>query len=112
MFVSAGKRAISATLATLLLAGQLMAGESNCQQQIRAAFRRIVGRWPRANEVKILARLHHRQLSVFQADPDAAESLLNVGASSTESRGEPARHAALTFVISLIFNLNEAIVKQ
>ncbi len=98
--------------ASRVLAAQLLATGSDRQRQIGGAWRRIVGRWPRPEECEILDELYHRQLSHFREKPDAAKRLLSVGASPSSVRPDPSEHAALTFVVSLMFNLNEAIVKH
>ena len=99
--------------ASRTLAEELIArGNISTTQQITEAFRRITGRRPRPSDVELLAELHGDLLQEFEDDPDAARSFRQVGQSTVRGELDPAQHASLAFVISLIFDLTETIVPR
>ena len=107
--------------------------------RMRLAFRHVLGRSPDAKETAALVKLYDSQLAEYRDNQEAALSLIQVGDSQApvrprqitnrnpasdsfspaagQSNGDaehlpdPAQLAALTTVISAIFNLDEAITK-
>ncbi|MDA0933290.1 MAG: hypothetical protein O3C51_07510, partial [Planctomycetota bacterium] len=60
---------------------------------------------------RVLARGFARARSRFEAEPDTARALLEVGASRAEATLEPADLAALTLVANTILNLDEVLTR-
>jgi hypothetical protein len=56
-------------------------------------------------------RTYETELAVFQAVPDRAQSLLMVGDSKRDAAIEPAHHAAMTIIMSMILNLDETLTR-
>ena len=83
------------------------------RERVRAAFRRILGRSPDANETSALVRLYDSQLAEYRGEQEAARALIRVGDFPPPDHvlAEPAELAAWTTVVSAIFNLDEAITK-
>jgi hypothetical protein len=64
-----------------------------------------------AKERPVLRKLHDRALKTYQADADAAKSLLAVGESKTDMQLSAVELAAWTLVASEIMNLDESLTK-
>jgi hypothetical protein len=75
-------------------------------------FRRVLGRRPTDYDQASLRRMHERQLALYRADAEAAQQLLDVGASDRDKTLDPAEHAALTAVCLGLFNLDEALTRE
>ena len=89
----------------------LEAGKSSTDR-VRFAFQLATARAPSDRELQtLLAGLERRMLS-FQADPESAKKLLNVGEKKPASRLDPAELAAYTITASVILNLDETITKE
>lgn len=78
---------------------------------IDSAFERIVSRRPGPPEKEILLTMLADNREYFLGDVTATEALLTVGTVPVPADLEPTNLAALTMVISAIFNLDEAQVK-
>ena len=74
-------------------------------------FRAATGRAIMPGEQRVLARGFARARSRFEAEPDTARALLEVGASRAEATLEPADLAALTLVANTILNLDEVLTR-
>ncbi|NNJ25417.1 DUF1553 domain-containing protein [Alienimonas chondri] len=73
------------------------------------AFRTLTSRPPTEAETAVLQRLYADQFARFEADPKAAEELLNVGSAPRSADLDPARHAALTATVNALMNLDESV---
>lgn len=89
-----------------------MAATPDLDGRLARAFRRVVGRVPTAYDLAELRRAHARQLECFSSDPDAARSLLAVGATPPNDSIDPVAHAALATTCLLILNLDEALTRE
>jgi hypothetical protein len=99
--------------AARVLSTQLTAnGSLTIEEKITLAFRKIIIRKPAAEEVKILLESYQEELKRFKADPLQAQKFLQVGAYPQEKNIDAAQCAALMHVVSLIYNLDEAISKS
>jgi hypothetical protein len=76
------------------------------------AFRKIIIRKPAAGEVKILMESYNQELKRFKANPLQAQKFLQIGAYPQADKTDQTACAALMHVISLIYNLDEAISKS
>lgn len=79
---------------------------------LRQMFRRVLSRFPEADELDLLKALLEKQCARFAADPAAAERLLSVGESKSRCPAAPAELAAWTVVAQTILNLDEAITRR
>jgi hypothetical protein len=80
--------------------------------RLMEAFRRVCGRRPAADELRILRRGLDRALATYRANPSAAEAYLKVGESPRDASLDPAEHAAYAGVCLTIFNLDEALTRE
>jgi hypothetical protein len=99
--------------AARVLATQLTAeGSLDIEGKITLAFRKIIIRKPAAEEVAILLNSYQEELARFKANPLLAQKFLQIGAYPQEKNIDATRCAALMHVVSLIYNLDEAISKS
>jgi len=99
--------------ASRVLAERVLKGkETSDDDRLTKAFRLVLARKPSAAELKVLrgALAHHRKF--YQQDPQAALKLLKVGERPRDEKLDPAETAALTNVVSVILNLDEALNKE
>ncbi len=80
--------------------------------QIEYAFRLAVGRRPTAGERPVLRSALERMRKAFATDPKRAEELTSAGEAPRASGLDPAGHAAMTALCSLILNLDETITRS
>jgi hypothetical protein len=98
--------------AARVLAARLVADASlSDEAKIVQAFRKILTRRPTEKEVAILKQGYGEELTRFQATPEKARKLLQAG-EYPQNATDPARCAALMQVVSMIYNLDEAISKS
>ena len=93
----------SRALATLVLAEP---------RPIPRAFRRILSRLPTDRESALLQGLHRERLNHYQANPEAADRLLQVGKNPVNPGLDPVAMAAMTDVCHTIFNLSETLTRK
>lgn len=94
------------------LAERMMAEAKQPDARIALGFRALTAREPKPAEAKILRAAFDRAAARYGADRPAAEALLAQGESPRDESLDPARHAAYTYVASLLFNLDETITKE
>ena len=97
--------------ASRVFSQRLLAEKSTSEQKIVKAFRSIICRTPTTTEQKILTDYYEEQLQAFQQKKLDAASTLQVGEYKPETAADPVQSAALMKVISMVYNLEEAIVK-
>jgi hypothetical protein len=98
--------------ASRVLAQNLLAGSSSSMDQnIATAFRRIICRIPTAGEKKILDEFYQEQLQLFEQKKLNAATTLKVGEYPADSSLNQNQVAALMKTVSMIYNMEEAIVK-
>jgi hypothetical protein len=81
-------------------------------ERLDNAYRLTMARHPTPNERDVLLTLLDQQLKAFEADPNAAKELLQVGESKPNSHLNRNELAAWTTLASTILNLDEAITKE
>jgi hypothetical protein len=81
-------------------------------QRIERAFRVILTRKPTEQELTILSQGYREELARFRAAPEKANKLLRVGEHPQSERADPVSCAALMQVITILYNLDEAISKS
>jgi len=90
------------------LAGQLFSVSDDPAGIIDQAFRRILSRVPKESEATALFQFYLDSKENYESDQAEASALVAVGDSPAESFSDLAMGAAMTFTISMIFNLDEA----
>jgi mono/diheme cytochrome c family protein len=94
------------------MAERLLAAEGNDDQRIERAFRLVLARKPKAEELEILRGGLKRLRGQYAADAAAAKKLLAVGESKRDDKLDVTEHAAFTGLCNLILNLDEALTKE
>jgi hypothetical protein len=94
------------------LAERAMKTSPDRDSQIAFAFRRLLGRGPRSEEIAVLGTSFDRQLEEYRMAHQEAESLLKQGASPRDTSLNIAEHAALTGVMLAILNLDETLTRE
>jgi hypothetical protein len=82
------------------------------EEKITLAFRKIVSRRPKDHEIKILLKGYRDEHERYSANPAEASKYLKVGAYPQEDTLDPIECAAMMHVVSIIYNLDEAISKS
>ncbi len=77
------------------------------ERRIAFAFRRLLARWPDADEARLLRASLDKQLARFRTEPKAAAAFLG-----TATTLDPAEHAAYSAVCIGILNLDETLTKE
>lgn len=81
-------------------------------ESVALAFRMILSRVPEHKELELLVDLKAARLSHYQAHPESAQTLLQVGATPVDPNVDAARVAALSDVCHAMLNLSEAITRK
>jgi len=90
----------------------LTLGGTTPEQRINYAFRLALGRKPSATESRILEAGLQKRLSIYKADPAAAEKLVAVGDYPREPGIAAPELAAYTMTASVLINMDETINKE
>jgi hypothetical protein len=94
------------------LAGRILReATQDDEQRIRWAWRQVLGRDPKSEEVSLLLGLLQNHRGQFAAGPMAAEALVSIGISPRPD-GDAAELAAWTSVSRVLLNLNETITRN
>lgn len=101
--------------AARVLAGQVLRSGheqgKKPEEEISAAFRRVLTRKPEKSELQKLGALYRDELTRFQSSPGQAKKLLQTGRYPQNTALDPAEQSAMMLVVSAIFNLDEAMSK-
>ncbi len=81
------------------------------EARVVRAYRLATGSRPEPAVVARLVDAFEHERAVFEGQPERAEALLAVGESPRDTSLDPADHAALTLVCSIILNLDAALTK-
>jgi hypothetical protein len=81
-------------------------------ERIRWAWRKVLGREAKPEEVRALAELLGKHRAEFAAQKQSAAELLNVGISPHAAEIDVAEHAAWTSASRVLLNLNETITRN
>jgi len=98
--------------AARVLAEHCCQASAEIDVRLTRAFRQVVGRTPREQDLVILRRAYERQLKTYSENSAAAKALLTVGASPHDESLNAAEHAALSAVCLAILNLDEALTRE
>ncbi len=97
--------------ASRVLADKLLQDKSSTEVKITRAFRQIVSRQPKEQEIKKLTSYYADQLNVFKQSSNA-DKVLAVGEYPMSGKVNKTELAALMGVITVIYNLEETITKS
>jgi hypothetical protein len=86
-------------------------GGESVEGQIEMAYRLTTGVRPQAEVLGILKQSYAEELEIFQQQPERATKLLAVGESQRDEILDPASHAAMSVVASMILNLDETLTR-
>lgn len=98
--------------AARVLASRTLKESDKLDDQLASAFRRVICRPANQSEINRLRIAYDKQLAIYRADPEAAKSLLAVGATPRDSTLDVAQLAAMTAVCLGIVNLDEALTRE
>jgi hypothetical protein len=94
------------------LAERVLMAEGTDDHRIDRAFRLVLARGPKADEVDVLRGALRRLRSQYTADPAGAKKLLAVGESKRNEKLDATDHAAFTGLCNVIMNMDEALTKE
>ncbi len=80
--------------------------------QITVIVRRLLGRFPKPNEVDLLAGLFDEQHALFESNPEAATEFTSIGTSERDAEIDAADLAAMTTVVQAVMNHDQFIMKM
>lgn len=89
----------------------MLEGGTATNQRTQFAYRLLLARNARPQEIKLIQKALLAQLEVFHKDPKQAEKLLMVGESNANEKLDKAELAAWTLVASLLLNLDETLTR-
>jgi hypothetical protein len=82
------------------------------EEKIALAFRKIISRKTSDHEIEILSRGYQEEYERYSANPTEAKKYLQVGVYPQNDALDPVECAAMMHVVSIIYNLDEAISKS
>jgi hypothetical protein len=95
------------------LAGRILtAGGKTTPERLEFAFRAVLARPPRPDEVKVLTALLEKHQQEFAADKAAAEKLVKVGDLVSPASLDPVELAGWTSACRVLLNLHETITRN
>ncbi len=99
--------------AARVMAGKLLAefGDDDSKTVVES-YRRLTSHTPSTEQTKILEGLFTEQIAFFEARPDQAKKLLEVGDAPNAKKLAAPRHAAATVLVNAIMNLDQCVRKQ
>lgn len=98
--------------ARALAVRMLTEGGGNTQARLTWAWRQVLSRTPRADELKTMEALLDQQLAAYHADPAAAQALLKIGQSLLPQAADSAEVAASINLARVLLNLHETITRS
>jgi hypothetical protein len=86
-------------------------GGPSAEERIALAYRLVLARRPRPEEVEVVKEMLADQLADYRKSPEEAAKLLGVGESPRDASLDPIELAAWAVVSSTVLNLDEAVTK-
>ncbi|MGB8854000.1 MAG: PSD1 and planctomycete cytochrome C domain-containing protein [Pirellulales bacterium] len=87
-------------------------GGNSPDERVAWAWRQVLQRLPRVEELETIMPLYRQHLAAYQADRAAAESLVKVGFAPAPAGVDSAELAAWTHVARVLLNLHETITRH
>ena len=94
------------------LAVRIVKSGGDTGKRLDFAFREVLTRAPRENEIKVLVPLYEKHLQQYKADLASADKLLAVGESKAPADLDKAELAAWTSIARVLLNLHETITRN
>lgn len=82
------------------------------ENKVSLAFRKIISRYPNEEELEILLQGYREEYTRYREFPEEASKFLKVGTYPQDETLDPVETASMTHVVSIIYNLDEAISKS
>jgi len=98
--------------ASRVFAQKLVASKKPMEENLKFAFRSIVCLKPSKKQMEILTNYYDTQYALFKSNKLRANETLNVGEFPQVKNADKNESAALMKVISIIYNMEEAISKS
>jgi len=98
--------------AARVLAEKVLKANGDANEAIHSAFKRVLAREPKADEMNVLKQAFEKQIKHFQNDAAAAQAILSIGSAPRDTALLAEQHAAVTAVCLAIMNLDEALTRQ
>jgi hypothetical protein len=90
----------------------LKEGGADTKARLTWAWRQVLSRAPRPEEIKAIQPLLDKQLAEYRCNASAAQALLKIGQSPPPPDADPAELAAWTNIARVILNLHETITRS
>jgi hypothetical protein len=90
----------------------LKAGGADTKSRLTWAWRQVLSRAPRPDEIKTMEELLIKQLVEYRADAESAQALLKIGQTPPPQDLNPAELAAWTNIARVLLNLHETITRS
>ena len=90
----------------------LTEGGHTHEQRMTFAYRVVLTRRPKPQELRILVDAFRRYLKIYRADAESALKLLQVGESPRNESLDLSEHAAATVIGNLLLNLDKCISRE
>jgi hypothetical protein len=87
-------------------------GGKSTKSRVMWAWRQVLSRAPRADEIRTAESLLKKELAQYRADTASAEALLKIGQSPAPKDLNPAELAAWTNIARVLLNLHETITRS
>ena len=98
--------------ARVLGSGLMEETELSLDEKIALAFRKIICRHAKPDEIEVLMTAYQDEFQRYKAYPEEAKKFLQVGAYPQNEKLDPVECASMMHVVSMIYNLDEAISKS
>jgi hypothetical protein len=94
-----------------VFAERLMQQSSTPEEKIITAFRSIVCRKPKDEELTMLLKYYNEEVATYTASPEDAKKFINAGEYPSAGIRDVVSLAALMQVVHTIYNMDESITK-
>ncbi|MEC8784566.1 MAG: PSD1 and planctomycete cytochrome C domain-containing protein [Planctomycetota bacterium] len=89
----------------------LQSAEPETARRIDWIWKEVLSRLPEKTEAEVLTKVYERHRTQYEADPESAKQLLNVGTLPVNESLDTVELAAWTSVARVVLNLNETITR-
>ncbi|MEC7109874.1 MAG: PSD1 and planctomycete cytochrome C domain-containing protein [Planctomycetota bacterium] len=89
----------------------LQSAEPETARRIDWIWKEVLSRLPEKTEAEVLTKVYERHRTQYEADPESAKQLLNVGTLPVNESLDTVELAAWTSVARIVLNLNETITR-
>jgi hypothetical protein len=98
--------------AARVLAQRAMEAAPDTAARASWAFRRVMGRAPKPEQIALLQRAYDKQFVIYQQDEKSAAAAVAIGAAPRAEKLNIAEHAAMSAVCLAILNLDQALTRE